>query len=218
MGINRRLGRGAVRRLDRVSLLPQTSIARQIVLQAFSRSVELNPVMIPTSWGTSLARYLVDLTEDVETLTARGVSPLYVGNQAVGVPLPFTPDWFLAVLVWPDSRELALEFLIHAAAGGLPTEPTGDEGPSTPQMTLATLSRQKIDAKDHNPVLDGAAWGAPRGRPASPAARCPPQPPRRSPAHTTVDRRQPTPIDRASVYRQNGRRRTCSYTGSGGEV
>ena len=131
---------------------PQTTIAQQIVLQAFSKSGELNLVMVPNSWGTTLARYLVDLSADVATLSARGVSPVYVGNQAVGVPIPFTSDWHLSVLSWPDDRELAIEFLVHAATSGA----MATEVATTPQATVATSSRQKMAAEDHNPVVDGA--------------------------------------------------------------
>ncbi len=131
---------------------PQTSIAQQIVLQAFSKSGELNLVTVPNSWRTSLSRYLVDLTEDAPTLTARGVKPVYAGNQAVGVPVPFATDWFLAVLAWPDDRELAIEFLAHVATSGA----TSADVPMTPQTAVSTFSKQKLPAADHNPLLDGA--------------------------------------------------------------
>lgn len=131
---------------------PQTSIAQRIVLQAFSKSGELNLVTVPNSWGTSLSRYLVDLSEDASTLTARGVRPVYVGDRAVGVPVPFAPDGFLAVLSWPDDRELAIEFLVHAATSGA----TSAEVPTTPQTAVSMFSKQKLPAADHNPLLDGA--------------------------------------------------------------
>ena len=156
-------------------IFPQASIAQKIVLQAFSRSGELNLVMVPNSWGMSLARYLVDLTEDAATLSARGVRSVYVGNRAVGVPVPFTSDWFLAVLSWPDNRESAIEFLIHVAMSDPSSDATGTEVPATPQMAVAAFSKQKIAAKDHNPVLDGAlvallgAATAAGGAPSSPS-------------------------------------------------
>ncbi len=131
---------------------PQTSIAQQIVLQAFSKSGELNLVTVPSSWGTSLSRYLVDLSEDAPTLTARGVRPVYVGGRVVGVPVPFVTDGFLAVLAWPDNRQLAIEFLVHAATSGTLTA----EVPTTPQTAVSTFSKQKLAASDHNPLLDGA--------------------------------------------------------------
>jgi PKD repeat protein len=131
---------------------PQASIAQQIVLQAFSKSGELNLVMVPASWATSLARYLGDLSEDVATLSAHGVSPIYVANRAVGVPLPFTSDWFLSILSWPDDRDLAVQFLVHAATSGT----AATEGMTTPQADVSTFSRQKLPAADHNPLLDGA--------------------------------------------------------------
>jgi len=131
---------------------PQASIAQQIVLQAFSKSGELNLVMVPASWATSLARYLVDLSEDVATLSAHGVAAIRVADRAIGVPIPFTSDWFLSVLSWPGDRDLAVEFLVHAATSGA----AAAEVMTTPQSTAATFSRQKLPAADHNPLLDGA--------------------------------------------------------------
>lgn len=131
---------------------PKNSIAQQIVLQAFSKSGELNLVMVPNNWGTSLARYLVDLSEDAAALSARGIRPVYVNSQAIGVPIPFASDWSLGVLSWPDNRELAIEFLVHVATSGASVA----EVVTTPQAAVATFSKRKLPAADHNPLFDGA--------------------------------------------------------------
>jgi PKD repeat protein len=133
---------------------PAASIAQKIVLQSFARSGELHLVMVPSNWGTSLARYLVDLSEDAATLAARGVELVTVSNRTIGVSLPTASDWFLAVLAWPDNPILALDFLIHAATGGTTTSAVV----ATPQASAATpaVATAKMAASDHNPLLDGA--------------------------------------------------------------
>ncbi len=130
----------------------QTDIAQQIVMQSFRKSGELHLVMVPESWGSSLARYLVDLKEEAAALAARGVRTITLGGRVAGVPLPFATGWFLAVIEWPEDRELAVEFLVHAASGST----TSVEVPSTPQTAVASISKQKLPASDHNPILDGA--------------------------------------------------------------
>ena len=131
---------------------PQASIGQQIIHEAFSGSGELNLVMVPHSWGTSLAPYLVDLSGDAGTLSAHGISLVYIGGRAIGVPIPFASDWLLSVLSWPDDRELAIEFLVHAATSSA----AATDVVATPQMAAATFSQRKLPAADHNPLLDGA--------------------------------------------------------------
>ena len=133
---------------------PVASIAQQIVLQSFARSGELHLVMVPSSWGASLARYLVDLSDHASTLAARGADLVTLSNRIVGVSLPTSSSWFLAVLAWPDDPGLAIDFLIHAATGGSATAMTV----ATPQASAAATSpaTTKMAAADHNPLLDGA--------------------------------------------------------------
>jgi len=134
---------------------PQATIAQQIVLQGFSRSGELHLVMVPRTWGTSLARYLEDLSDVEASLSGRGVDPVYISDRPVGVPLPFAPDWFLGVLSWPDDPELAVQFLIHAAATtGASTAAVA--APMSIQAAVTTFAKQKLPAAEHNPVLDGS--------------------------------------------------------------
>jgi len=148
---------------------PQATIAQQIVLQSFARSGELHLVMVPSSWGTSLARYLADLSDDAATLAARGAEPVTISGRPIGVSLPFTTGWFLAVLSWPEDHALAIDLLVHASAGaGAPST----AGPVTTPQAAAAVATQKMAAADHNPLLDGALGallGAVQALPTSPA-------------------------------------------------
>jgi len=132
---------------------PQSSIAQQIVIQAFSRSGKHNLCMVPKSWGTSLSRYLVDLSDVVPELSSAGVDPIYFSGRPVGVSIPFASDWFLAVLTWPEDRESAVSLLI-AVAGGSGGETTGATGATT-QVTIS-FRTEKIPSSEHNPKIDGA--------------------------------------------------------------
>ena len=137
---------------------PRASVAQQIVLQAYSRSGNLNLVMVPTSWAGSLTRFLVDLSDDVATLNASGIEPIYMGGQPIGVPLPFASDWFLSVLSWPDDRKLAIDFLIHVSTGSVHVSDIGTVPSILPTLheAAAMFAKQKLPAVDHNPLIDGA--------------------------------------------------------------
>ena len=132
---------------------PQSSIAQQIVIQAFSHSDNHNLFMVPKSWGTSLSRYLVDLTDVVDELRRAGVEPLHFGGRPVGVAIPFAPDWFLAVLAWPEDRQSAVSLLI-AAAGEAEREETATAGATAP--AAASFRTEKLPPSEHNPKIDGA--------------------------------------------------------------
>jgi len=148
---------------------PQASIAQEVVIQAVTKSGKLHFVMIPSSWGTSLASYLVDLSDVAPTLATRGIAAVTVANRPVGVPLPFTSNWFLGVLSWPEDRSLAIDLLVHAAAWRAATAAPA----TTSQAAAASFAMQKLPAADHNPILDGALGallGAARASSTSPAA------------------------------------------------
>jgi PKD repeat protein len=131
----------------------QSSMAQQIVLQSFAKSGRLHFVMVPHSWGSTLSRYLIDLSDMEQSLLDRGAEVVYVNQQPLGVEIPFATGWFLGMLSWPDNFEIALEFLTFVTQGGA----TGIGTPAvSPQATVAAFSTQKIKRTDHNPVLDGA--------------------------------------------------------------
>ena len=131
---------------------PQSSIAQQIVIQGFYHSGKHNLCMVPRSWGTRLSRYLVDLSDVVDELNQTGIEPVSFNGVPLGVSIPFAPDWFLAVLAWPDDRESAVQLLI-AVAGG-----ESSATPATGTTTDITISfrTEKIPSSEHNPKIDGA--------------------------------------------------------------
>jgi len=131
----------------------QNSMAQQIVLQSFARSGKLHFVMVPRSWGSTLARYLIDLSDLERSLLDRGAEVVTINEQPLGVEIPFAPDWFLGMLSWPDDFEITLEFLAFVAQGG--STEIGTPALS-PQAAIAAFSTEKIKQADHNPVLDGA--------------------------------------------------------------
>ncbi len=131
----------------------QNSMAQQIVLQSFAKSGKLHFVMVPNSWGSTLSRYLIDLSDLERSLVERGAEIVAINGQPLGVEIPFAPDWFLGVLSWPDDDAMALEFLAFVAQGG--TTQAGTSALS-PQAAVAAFSTQKIQRSDHNPMLDGA--------------------------------------------------------------
>lgn len=131
----------------------QTNIAYQVLMQTYGWGQRLDFAMIPESWGVSLSRYLVDLTDVESQLVSRGVDLVDVSGRPLGVTIPFAPDWFLGVLEWPDDREPAVEFLIAVAGGTTGAQP--DFG-VTPSISVASLKTEKIPLADHNPRIDGA--------------------------------------------------------------
>lgn len=131
----------------------QNSMAQQIVLQSFAKNGRLHFVMVPRSWGSTLSRYLVDLSDMERSLLSRGANVVTINGQPVGVDIPFADDWFLGMVSWPNDPEIALEFLAFVAQG----EATGIDTPAlSPQAAVAAFSTQKIARADHNPLFDGA--------------------------------------------------------------
>ncbi len=137
-----------------VQSLPQSQIAQQVVLQAFTRSGRLNFVVISDAWGSSLSRYFQDLSNVVPTLSAQGITSISLGGRVVGVPVSFAPGWFLAVLSWPQNQEGAVDFLIAAALGSTPASTA--QGTPSAQSVAATYTKGKLSASQHSKKLDGA--------------------------------------------------------------
>ena len=131
-----------------------SSIPQQIVLQAYRSTKQMNLVMVPQSWISMLARYLVDLTSVSSALTARGVELVTAGGRTVGVPIPFADGWSLAVVSWPANQQLAIDFL--AALAGQSVTYSATEGPLSIKTTITVYGKEKIDLADHNPVVDGS--------------------------------------------------------------
>jgi PKD repeat protein len=134
----------------------QGSVAQQVVFQAWTGSGKHHFFMIPDSWGGSLSRYVVDISDVAEQISEAGVSVVSFSGRAVGVPLPFASNWFLAVLEWPEDREAALAFLV-AAAGGVGSQAAGPTLPSqASDVAVAAVTKQKMSRADHDPKIDGA--------------------------------------------------------------
>jgi len=131
----------------------RSSMAQQIVLQSFAKSGRLNFVMVPRSWGSTLSRYLIDLSDLERSLLDRGTDVVYVNQQPLGVEIPFASEWFLGMLTWPEDFQTALEFLAFVAQGG---NTVIGSTIISPQAALATFSTKKIARADHNPLIDGS--------------------------------------------------------------
>jgi len=117
----------------------QNSMAQQIVLQSFARSGKLHFVMVPRSWGSTLARYLIDLSDLERSLLDRGAEVVTINEQPLGVEIPFAPDWFLGMLSWPDDFEITLEFLAFVAQGGSTEIGTPALSPQASSEQIITL-------------------------------------------------------------------------------
>lgn len=136
---------------------PQSSLAQQIVLQAFTRSGKLNFITIPEPWASSLMGSLLSLGDVEADLRGSGVSPVMAGGRSIGVPVSFADGWILAVLAWPDDRDAAVQFLIAAARGSVSSgASSADPSKVSAQSVVATYETGKIAASSHNPKLDGA--------------------------------------------------------------
>jgi len=131
-----------------------SSLPQQIVLQTYRSAKLMNLVMVPQSWVSMLARYLVDLTSISSDLSGRGVELVSSSGRAVGVPISFAQGWILAVVSWPSNQELAIEFL--AAAAAQQTSETLTPTPFSVQTAITVYGKEKIARNDHNPVLDGS--------------------------------------------------------------
>jgi PKD repeat protein len=131
---------------------PQSSIAQQIVLQAFNRSGKLNFVMIPDSWASGLRNYVLDLSDVADTLTAQGVQLVTASDRPIGVPISFASGWFLAVMEWPSDQATALQWLVAVAEGLSSTSSI----PGTSQTATTVPGSTKISRSQHNVKLDGS--------------------------------------------------------------
>jgi len=130
---------------------PKASIAQQIVLQVSSRSGKLNLVMVHKEWGPNLLRYLANLSAYEKRFLEEEVSAAYVRGTLAGIWIPFTPDWFLAVLSWPDDPNTAVAFL--EAVGKSSRK---EIKIASPEATIASFRTTKIARSDHNPKIDGS--------------------------------------------------------------
>ncbi len=76
-------------------------------------------------------------------------------GRPVGIWIPFAPDWFLAVLSWPDDPEAVVLFL-EETGGGEGAVATTAPSKVSPEAVIASFRTTKIDRTEHNPKLDGA--------------------------------------------------------------
>ncbi len=132
----------------------ESDLTQQILVQGLLRSGQMNLVMVNQSWAQSVQSYLADLTSYQAALAQQGAQVVTLGGRPVGVSLPFSSGWFLAVLSWPANRQDAVNFLAAAAKAG------GTSSPSTPsvspQAAIAAFGVTKIDRSQHNSKLDGS--------------------------------------------------------------
>lgn len=133
---------------------PQTDFAQQIVFQQYIRTGKLHLVMIHKDWGAIVQQYLADLSDYASQFRKAGLSTTVLGGKLVGGWVPFAPEWFLAVLSWPDDHEAAVAFL--EAVGKAEVASKKEAPPVTPQGVIATYKTKKIDRADHNPRIDGS--------------------------------------------------------------
>jgi len=135
---------------------PENSLAQQVVIEKTTRAGKMNLVMLRNDWGRSLQGYIIDLSDYEQRLMGAGASLMYIGEQPVGVIIPFAPDWFLALISWPENPEDAISFL--SSLTGQPTIATQLPSPSTvsPEAMIKSFATTKIDISQHNPKLDGS--------------------------------------------------------------
>jgi len=133
---------------------PQVDFAQQIVIQQYLRTEKLHLVMIHEGWGALVQSYLADLKDYELRLQRDALSMTYFGGKLVGVWIPFAPDWFLAVLSWPEDRDAAVTFLEVAAKATDGSEK--DAATVSPQGVAANYRTTKINRADHNPKIDGS--------------------------------------------------------------
>ena len=133
---------------------PQVDFAQQIVIQQYLRTEKLHLVMIHEGWGPLVQSYLVDLKDYESRFRRDALSMAYLGEKLVGVWIPFAPDWFLAVLSWPEDRDATVTFLEVAAKA---TEGSEEATAAvSPQGVAANYRTTKINRADHNPKIDGS--------------------------------------------------------------
>ena len=129
-----------------------TTLWQQFAAQGVSRSGNLNLAMVHKDWASTLSRLIQNLGAYERPLLDAGASITYLGKQPVGVWIPFAPDWFLAVISWPQDRQAAADFL---AATARAQKATGT-ATASPTQTIASFRTTKVARTDHNPRLDGS--------------------------------------------------------------
>jgi len=130
---------------------PKAGVAQQIVRQGTSRSGKLNLVMVHKEWGPNLLRYLANLSTYEKRFLEEEVSAAYVRGTLAGIWIPFAPDWFLAVLSWPDDPNTAVAFLEAVGKSS-----RREIKIASPEATIASFRTTKIARSDHNPKIDGS--------------------------------------------------------------
>ena len=135
---------------------PENSLAQQAVIEKTTRAGKVNLVMLRNDWGKSLQRYVIDLSDYEQRLSDAGVKLMYVGDHPLGVIIPFAPDWFLAVISWPENPDDAISFL--ETLTGKPTLATQLPSLSkvSPEAMIKSFATKKINIAEHNPKLDGS--------------------------------------------------------------
>ncbi|HHR86339.1 MAG TPA: hypothetical protein ENL23_08355, partial [Candidatus Acetothermia bacterium] len=133
---------------------PENSLAQQAVIEKTTRAGKTNLVMLRNDWGRSLQRYVIDLSNYEQQIAEAGAKLMYVGDQPLGVIIPFAPDWFLAVISWPEDPEAAVLFL--SSLSGQPTVSTQQPSLVSPEAMIKHFATTKISIAEHNPKLDGS--------------------------------------------------------------
>jgi PKD repeat protein len=132
---------------------PQNTLAQQIVFQGIVQRGHLHLVMVRNDWQEDVAPYLQDLANYEARLLANQASLVTLNGIPVGISLPFAPDWFLAVIAWPDDPQLAIAFLERAGTPGLSPLPIPALRPET---AIESFKTSKISRSSHNSKIDGA--------------------------------------------------------------
>ena len=120
-------------------------------LQLWLRFSRFQLSMIQEGWVSIYSRYLEDLSEIENQLTASGVELVYHGNKPVAVPISFAPGWLLAVRAWPARGTQDVAAVLSAVAAGT----------AAPDRVVSTGIGQtygaaKMARAEHNPHVDGA--------------------------------------------------------------
>ena len=129
-----------------------TTLWQQLGAQGVARSGKANLAMVHKDWASTLSRLIQNLGTYERSLLDAGASITYLGKQPVGVWIPFAPDWFLAVISWPQDQQAAVDFL---AATARAQKATGT-ATASPAQTIASFRTTKVARAQHNPKLDGS--------------------------------------------------------------
>jgi len=135
---------------------PENTLAQQGVIETTTRAGKLNLIMLKDEWARSMQFYLKNLREYEEQLIEAGASITYVGNQPLGVDIPFATDWFMAVISWPDEKESAIQFLAYITGKKTPAIELPSISKVSPEAMIKSFATTKIDINKHNPMVDGS--------------------------------------------------------------